>query len=265
MKVVVCSAGRAQILRDKTLVALARGGFTGELHIVVPFEEVMEYTMVCGSYRIWGAPKGLCKQRQFARNLFGREEEIVFMDDDITAVKIKLEGRLWRVNLNDMFSACFAVMKEVKASMWGVYPVCNRDWMSNTIDSENAYVVGALYGIVNSIPHEGEDDEKEDWERQLKLIVAGGKAIRFREFGIITRYWRGDTGGIQRTPEGTQRIVDRLVATYPGLVKPTVRRNGKLDLKFVGRPVSLSLPSPPPCPRVLSESEEAEPEFPSDP
>ena len=256
MKLVICSAGRARLLRDKTLVALHRGRFTGELHIVVPFDEVLEYTMVCGAYRIWGAPKGLCRQRQFARNLFGREEEIVFMDDDITAVKAKVGGELWRVDLNDMFSACFAVMKEVKASMWGVYPVCNRDWMSNTIDCDNAYVVGALYGIVNSIPPEGDDDEKEDWERQLKLMLAGGKAIRFREFGIITRYWRGDTGGIQRTEEATRRIVDRLVEKYPGYVKPVVRRNGKLDLKFVGRPVSLSLPSPPPCPRVLPDSEE---------
>jgi len=147
-------------------------------------------------------------------------------------------------------------MREMKASMWGVYPVCNRDWMSNKVDTMNAYIVGALYGIINSIPDEGKDDEKEDWERLLKLMRVGGRAIRFREFGIITRYWRGDTGGIQRTKLETAAIVERLCKEYEGMVRPVVRRNGKLDLKFTCPLVSLSLPSPPPCPRVQPESGE---------
>lgn len=259
---IICSAGRVGILNHETLRMLERGNLQSELHIVVPNEQLEEYRALIRTslpYHLHGTQKGLTCQRQFARSLFPEDEELVFCDDDVQRLRELRGDRLFDVeSIDEVLRYMFQTMREAEASLWSVYPVANRGWQSNKIQVGNTYCVGAFYGIRNDIPPEPLNDEKEDWARQLALQAAGKKVMRFCLWGIQTRYWKGDTGGIQRTWSLTDRIVNDLVTRYPTLVTRKQRRNGQIDLKFVGRSALWPFPQSPelslPAPVVASQA-----------
>lgn len=252
MKLVVCSAGRPALFVAQTLHTILVGNVECPIHVVVPTEEVAIYTDIIRHHthrpiEIHGCAKGLTKQRQYARTLFPPEEEILFMDDDIQRLRELRDGRLHDVEgLEDMARECFDRMRREGASLWSIYPVANRGWQSQKVQQDNVYCVGAFYGIRNTIPPEPIHDEKEDWARQLAIQAAGGHVLRFCRYGIQTVYWKGDTGGIQRTPQETDTILKELEATYGSLVRRTVKRNGRPDLRFQARTTCLQSPVPSP-------------------
>lgn len=246
MKIVVCSAGRPYILKKQTLHVLRTANITQtDIFIIVPYEEVPLYTNALADtndlpFCIWGAPRGLTKQRQFARNLFLPEEEIVFMDDDIQRFReLQADGTLKDITTGEeIFRSCFQRMREEECILWGIYPIANRGWQSHKIQKDNCYCVGALYGLLNTAPPEPAEDEAEDFTRQLQIQSQGQHVLRFCQYGIQTKYWRSDKedGGIRRTKESTVRIFNGLAEQYSSLVKLYTTRTGKLNLKFLCRP-----------------------------
>jgi len=204
--------------------------------IVVPYEEVAEYKAAFPARNIVGAPRGLVKQRAFARTLFTPEERILFMDDDISRVKAleytDMLQSVWE-SFDYVVESLFTQMEAFQCSMWGVYPMCNRGWQKHTHSPDTAYIVGAFYGILNSIPDETGDDEAEDFRRQLRLLESGGHCIRFNWIGIQTKYWKGDTGGIQRTPAKSLQIFQGLANQFPQYVKMSQTRKGHPNLRFL--------------------------------
>ena len=247
-QIIVCSAGRPRILHEQTLRMLARGNTKAPIHIIVPNGQEVQYREAIGEYpcHLHTTEKGLTKQRQFARNLFPADSRLLFVDDDVQRLRELRDGKLCDVeNLDDMVTRCFEVAGD--AHLWGVYPIANRGWQTEKVERDSTYCVGAFYGIVNDIPPEPVDDEAEDWARQLAVLEAGGHTVRFCKWGIQTRYWKGDTGGIQRTPEGTVAIYNTLAERYASRVVLTTKRNGKLNLKFKRQSPSRRnrLPSPP--------------------
>lgn len=246
--IIVCSAGRPRILREQTLRMLARSHTTSPVHIIVPTGEEGQYREAIGDYpcHLYGAPRGLTKQRQFARSMFPADARLLFVDDDVQRLRELRDGKLYDVeNLDEMVPRCFEAAGE--AHLWGVYPIANRGWQSEKVERDSTYCVGAFYGIVNDIPLEPAEDEAEDWARQLAVLEAGGHTVRFCKWGIQTRYWKGDTGGIQRTEANTTAIYNALAERYASRVVLTTKRNGKLNLKFKKQLPSRRnrLPSPP--------------------
>jgi hypothetical protein len=236
------------MLRKQTLQMLARGNTTAPIHIIVPNGQEVQYRAAIGEYpcHLHTTEKGLTKQRQYARSLFPADSHLLFVDDDVQRLRELRDGKLCDVeNLDDMVMRCFEVAGD--AHLWGVYPIANRGWQSEKVERDSTYCVGAFYGIVNDIPAEPEADEGEDFARQLAVLEAGGHTVRFCKWGIQTRYWKGDTGGIQRTPESTMAIYNALASRYASLVTLTTKRNGKLNLKFKRQSPSRRnrLPSPP--------------------
>jgi hypothetical protein len=232
-RIIVCSAGRPEILRKQTLAMLARGRTVAAIHIIVPFSQEERYREATVGYpcSLHATEKGLTKQRQFARSLFPTDSRLLFVDDDVQRLRELRDGLLHDViDLDAMVGRCFDDAGD--AHLWGVYPISNRSWQSEKVDKDTAYCVGAFYGIVNDIPAEPEFDEGEDWSRQLAVLEAGGHTLRFCKWGIQTQYWKGDTGGIQRTPESTVSIYNALAERYSSRVTLTTKRNGKINLKF---------------------------------
>jgi len=241
----VCSSGRPETLKRKTLATLARGNFHGSLYVVVPSEEVVTYTRALASSDIHcillHCAKGLVKQRQFFRDQMLPGTEIVFIDDDIEAIKIKTPTGL--AHCADVNTLAHAVFEMIAAKpdclLAGVYPMANRDWMTKTVTEANAYVVGALYFCVNDERlKEAEHDELEDWYRCLSEQAAGRPVLRVNWVGIITQYWK-NAGGMQegRSVEHRTAMVDRLCCEFQTLVKRKIRRDGTVDLKFLAKPV----------------------------
>lgn len=238
-----CSSGRPKMLVEKTLRTLTRAGYNGILWLVVPTEEVIAYQEAISGNSIMcmiiHCERGLVRQRKHFRSTMLPGTEIVFIDDDIEAIKIKTHAGLVHCqNIIHLANYVFEHMPE-NCLLAGVYPITNRDWMKFTYTKSNAYIVGALYFCKNDERLvEPEHDEMEDWYRCLSEQRAGRDVFRFNFFGITTQYFK-NKGGLQAERTDSQRlaIVDQYVAEFPELVRKTQRKNQKFDLYFLERPI----------------------------
>lgn len=235
-------------MKKKTLATLARGNFSGVLHVVVPSEELVTY-----SQALEGSPidcmvlhteKGLVKQRKYFRDKMLPGTEIMWIDDDVEAIKILTPGGLQHcTNIGALADYVFETMAARDPSgnclLAGVYPMANRGWMKPSVSEANAYVVGALYFSIND-PRllEPEHDELEDYYRQLSEQAAGRPVLRLNWIGIQTQYFK-NAGGLQqeRTVEKRIAFVDRMVGEFPALVTRKSRKDSTADLKFLEKPV----------------------------
>ena len=240
-----CSSGRSKKFCQKTLATLSRGGFKGTLWLCVPFEEVEAYSAALDadnknriSITLIGAKKGLVNQRKHIRDMLPDRQQILFMDDDIESLKILVKGKLQHVeNIERIVQYCFNVMPEDRL-LWGVYPLTNALWMKERQLSGNCYIVGAFYGCINdSELIEPEEDECEDYARQLSEQTDGRPPVRYEWLGITTRYFK-NPGGLQqeRSPLKRAAAITALVNRYPDLIQVKTRKDGTPDLKFASRP-----------------------------
>lgn len=231
--IVICSAGRVEKLAKNTLRVIRHTHMP--VLIVVPYDELETYKAAFPDRFVIGAPRGLVKQRAYARTLYATSARILFMDDDISRVKRLTMGQVITIeeSFDGIVEALFERMVLKDCVMFGVYPMCNRGWQSDTVTKDRAYIVGAFYGIINSIPEEVGEDEAEDFRRQLRLLDSGGHCVRFNHTGITTRYWKGDTGGIQRQEESSRAIFQGLAERYPNLVRVIQNRKGRPNLRFI--------------------------------
>jgi len=218
--------------------------YTGNLWLVIPKEERAAYSAAIGQagvtiVTILEAPeKGLVKQRKFFREKMPLGTQIVFMDDDIESVKIKTpDGLKHCSNIEFMAQYVFEKMADT-CLLAGVYPVINRDWMSNSITRSNTNIVGAMYFCINDVRLEepiGDIDGVEDLARCIKEQNSR-PTLRFNFIGIQTRYFK-NPGGIQDNREAKRETqIDSIIAAYPATVKKIIKRNGMIDIKFLQKP-----------------------------
>ena len=243
-----CSSGRAEMLVAKTLRTLQLGNYGGILWLVVPSEEVVTYQQAVSGHPvrcvILHCEKGLVRQRKFFREQQLPGTEIVFIDDDVEAIKVLTPTGLVRCeNVVGLANYVFNAMAERgdDCLLAGVYPMCNRDWQSRTVVEANAYVVGALYFCKHDVRlTEPEHDEMEDWYRCLSEQAAGRPVLRFNFIGIQTQYYK-NKGGMQadRTAANRQAIVERYASEFYPIVKMVMRPGSRPDL----RPRSRAVPS----------------------
>jgi len=231
------------MLRNKTMRALTAAGFKEELYVIVPHNEVADYVRELAGcplvHMLQGATRGLVNQRKHARGLFPPGQEMVFIDDDISAIKMKMAGKYELVrNIHAVVDYCFEWLSATPSLLWGIYPVANGMFMKERLAVGNCYVVGAFYGIINDPRlEEPSVDECEDYSRQLSEQAAGRPALRFEFLGIDTRYFK-NAGGMQndRKPEVRRSVIATLLDTYPQLVKAKNRKDGTPDLAFLQKP-----------------------------
>ena len=243
---VCCSSKRSEMFLKKTWKTLQRGKLSKLLYLCVPELEVLAYKTVIppeANVRIVPAPvRGLVQQRLHMRSLLPPYSDIVFIDDDVEAIRILNHNGQHLSGCEDLEALTADLFTKMgpNSRLWGVYPVANRMWMSPTAYSNNAYIVGAFYGIINH-PQlwEPARDECEDYGRQLSEQAEGRDTVRFNWVGIQTNYFR-NTGGMQqdRNTKKREEAINLLVKTYPDLVKPHQKKDGTLDLRFLGKPAT---------------------------
>jgi hypothetical protein len=232
----------------KTIALLQRSGFTEELIVCVPHDERSEYEAILHAsfpVRLITADKGLTKQRRHIRSLVPEGERIVFIDDDVTALRILKDGKLSHcTDITTLVNQCFDRAEAEGAVMFGVYPMCNRMWQKQRI-SIGTYIVGAFYGIKNCpLVIEPDESEFEDYARQLETQSKGGVCLRFDNIGLTTVYFNPNGGLSQtRTAENRAILADRLCGQYPGLVRRS-QRGAVADLKLLVKPRYLPLAMP---------------------
>ena len=231
--IVICSAGRVETLGRYTLRVIRHTHMP--VLIVVPYDELEKYKAAFPDRMIIGAPRGLVKQRDYARRLYNSDARILFIDDDISRLKRLTMGQLITIeeSFDSIVESLFDRMVLKGCVMFGVYPMCNRGWQKDTTTMDRAYIVGAFYGIINSIPEEVGQDEAEDFRRQLRLLDSGSHCIRFNHMGVQTQYWKGDSGGIKRHEEISKAIFQELAEKYSKYVRLTQNRQGRPNLRFI--------------------------------
>jgi hypothetical protein len=248
-QVAIPSYRRPTVVAAKTLKMLEAGGVPHDriTVFVASGHEADQYRPhLPPTVRIVVGVVGLVAQRAFIHAYYTRGQRILFVDDDIAAVKtLDASGnRLVTARLPDLAEQGFQAMEKHGARIWGVYPAASSLYMRKkaTVSTELAYIAGGVYGILNDDPPTllfG--DNQEDKERTLRYFTRDGLVVRLNKWTIYTNYY--SPGGMDsptrkaETEAATQRLVDE----FPGLVRRRHKgAKGIWDVTFHPPPVSVA-------------------------
>ena len=123
--------------------------------------------------------------------------------------------------------------------LWGIYPLANAYFMTDTITTDLRFIVGPMFGMCNRHRPDLQLtlDEKENSERTLQHWVIDGKVLRFNNVGIETNYYK-NKGGMQN--EGKDRKEEALKSIlylhnkYPNITKIHLgKKSGVPEIKLL--------------------------------
>jgi len=218
---------------------------------------------------------GLKNQRNFISNYYPIGTHIVQMDDDVEKIvelqtngatksgrkstksihilnkqlqthkhsQLKPNKKTNKVkpisNLDMFIKQAFALCTATGAFLWGVYPLANPYFMTNTITTDLRFIVGPFWGMINR--HDEHFtltiDEKENTQRTLQFYTHDGLVIRFNNVGIQTKYYR-NRGGMQQNADSRFAAANKsahiLHAIYPTLTRVIYRaKTGFPEVKLL--------------------------------
>jgi len=228
---VVCipSYKRAELCNEKTLSTLNKMKIPSDkINVYVADKEEYEQYKEVLNPKLYNklviGIKGLVPQRQFIMEQWPEGKHIVFFDDDVASIDLKM-SKFKSKSLDFFFREAFNESKKQKSFIWGVYPVFNpffrkaREEISTCLN----YIVGAFYGIINrpnlksiQLTLTKENGQKEDVERTIKYFVEDGIVVRFNRVGFVTKYY-GKEGGL---------------GTFEARLKPMLEASQKLKKEF---------------------------------
>ena len=133
-KVAIPSYKRSDVIMDKTLATLRRGGVAlSDIYVFVVHDEQEAYERACPGYQIVVGLKGKVEQIGFIQGFFSEGSYIVMMDDDITEIYKPLTEKTKEVNNNliELFSSMICHMQIEGVTICGCYPVDNIKFAFN--------------------------------------------------------------------------------------------------------------------------------------
>ena len=167
------------------------------------------------------------------------------MDDDLDKI-VQLETDNNKIktlkpieNLDAFIKNAFQMCYNNTIFLWGVYPLANSHFMTDTITTDLRFIVGPMWGMINRHHSDLEltIDEKENTERTLQHWKMDGKVLRFNNIGIETNYYK-NKGGMQN--EGKNRKEEALNSVYylhkkyPELTKIHLgKKSGVPEIKLI--------------------------------
>ena len=248
-QVAIPSYRRPTVVAAKTLKMLEAGGVPHDriTVFVASAHEADQYRPhVPATVRIVVGVVGLAAQRAFIHSYYTRGQRIVFVDDDISLVKVMDASgqRLITGSMSDLVEQGFRAMEEKGARIWGVYPAASALYMRKkaAVSTDLTYIAGGVYGIVNVDPPTLlYGDNQEDKERTLRYYAADGVVVRLNKWTIQTNYF--SPGGMEsptrkeETAAATQCLADEFLGLVRRRWKP---RYGVWDLTFCPPPVSMT-------------------------
>jgi hypothetical protein len=178
--------------------------------------------------------KGLKNQRNFISRYYPEGTMVVEFDDDVAKIvelvvvtkKSKKNDKSLKPisNLDVFIKNAFDMCRKNNIFLWGVYPLANAHFMTDTVTTDLRFIVGPMWGMINR--HRNDllltIDEKENSERTLQFWTADKTVLRFNNVAIETAYYK-NKGGMQA--EGKNRRDEALKSAiylhgkYPDLTK----------------------------------------------
>ena len=211
---------------------------------------------------------GLKNQRNYINSYYPEGTHVVEMDDDIKRIvqlvitkrntkkgstssrmssrmskKTKSASRSTSIkSINDLdgfIKKAFTICTEKKIFLWGVYPLANAYFMTNTVTTDLRFIVGPMWGMINRHRKELKltVDEKENSERTLQHWKLDRAVLRFNNVAIDTNYYK-NKGGMQS--EGKDRKLEAMKSIaylhqlYPDITKIYMeKKSGMPEIKLL--------------------------------
>jgi hypothetical protein len=214
-----------------TLAALALTDIDCEIVVFVADDaEAAIYRKVLPSHiKIVVGARGYPNQRNFIQRYFPVGEKLVFIDDDIRQIiGLNADGkRVKATKLHEFFNTAFETVDNAGMKMWGINSTNSNLEMKHTVSVGRIYLVGNFSGVINTHDFKLDTGENIPLRRQFATGKASheislinndlyGGVMKFRSFGVISKYW-GVPGGhqVSRTAEGEEQAARYLHAKYP--------------------------------------------------
>lgn len=258
--IAIPSYNRPELIQNKTLSLLHKHNINPkQIHIFVADRE--QYDLYKSKIprdlynKLIIGVKGLKNQRNYINNYYPEGYHIVEMDDDIDKivelVMIRKGSRsssrsqstkktLQPIkNLDEFIKQAFSRCISNGIFLWGVYPLANSHFMTDTITTDLRFIVGPFWGMINRHRPDLQltIDEKENSERTLQHWVIDGTVLRFNNIGIETNYYK-NKGGMQE--EGKNRKEEALKSViylhkhYPKITKIHLgKKSGVPEIKLI--------------------------------
>uniref|UniRef100_A0A6C0DPM4 Glycosyltransferase 2-like domain-containing protein n=1 Tax=viral metagenome TaxID=1070528 RepID=A0A6C0DPM4_9ZZZZ len=246
---VVCipSYKRADLCNEKTLKTLHQHKIpSNKIFVYIVSDDEKEYKEKLDpkTYnKIIVGKKGLVQQRQFIQHQFPEGKHIVFFDDDIASIDLKMSSLFKSHSLDYFFKYAFDQCKKNQAYIWGVYPVFNPFFRKSRkeMTMNQSYIVGAFYGIINrpnlkaiELTLTKENGQKEDVERTIKYFKHDGLVLRFNRVGFETKYY-GKSGGLGTFDDRLKPMLEasqRLKKEFPEHGEISTKKHGMTEFRL---------------------------------
>lgn len=254
------SLSRADIIVKKTLPLLVDKFLIDQasIYVFVVAEELETYNnsvkrAMYPGIRLVVGPLGLHHMRNFMHAFFPENEDIVFMDDDLSDIVQMIEdttvpdkNKCARYPLSGLTSeqfkayltCAFRMMREQGINLWGIYPVKNGYFMKDLpeITFDLRFIVGCFWGCINNHQIKITLEEKEDVERTLLYYIQDKKVLRFNRIAPVTTYYK-QKGGMQSRGqdriETSKKSCQYLLETFPEYCKLyTSKKSGIWEIKL---------------------------------
>lgn len=198
--------------------------------------------------------KGLKNQRNFIQNYYPEGTNLVQLDDDIDNIvelynplgikktsskEYRKQSTLKTIsNLNKFIINAFQKCIDIKAYLWGIYPIANAYFMNFNIDVGLKFVVGPFWGCI--VRHSNKLkltlNEKENVQRTLQYFTMDNKVIRFNNISIMTKYYK-TPGGMQSEKKNRKqealKSAKYLHNKYPNITKiKLTKKSGVPEIVF---------------------------------
>ena len=233
--IAIPSYKRADTIAYKTLRVLDDYSIPHDkIHVFSIPEEEDEYRKVIPEdIHLHPGIKGLVEQREFIHCFFPIGTKIIFADDDLEGF-MGLDRKAF-VDVDSAFRKGFEMCLKEGTTIFGLYPVTNPFFMSDTISTSLKFIIGSCYGVINSKHRQQPPySDAEDFWRSCWYYKNEEKIVRLNFISPKTKYYSG-SGGLNgaRTLESNAEGKRRVYKDFPEYAKPwTRKRTGMLELRL---------------------------------
>lgn len=161
---------------------------------------------------------------------------VVMLDDDISALGIMNDEKIQKIEsgetLNELFQKMFEFCKKGKVFIFGVYPVYNAFFMSQTISTKAP--INTVFGFTKGFKGRFDEsyDTKEDAAFCAKILSIGRSILRFNFMAVDADHRKTKSGYIDEWhQEENIRCVKHLVSEFPNIY--AIQKNKPWEVRTI--------------------------------
>lgn len=180
--------------------------------------------------------KGITPNRNWILDYFGSGKRIITLCDDVKGI-FRLDGKkvykLDYLHFRQMCDKGFEDCEKFGTKLWGVYPIKNHFFMSESL-SPNNFIIGTFSGIIISdIRMDNQLILKEDYDFTIKHILKYKKVLRYNYYAVEASHYKNKGGCVDyRNDLAERQSISRLLELYPNYVRENPKRPNEILLTF---------------------------------